>query len=309
MSQRARRSRVRCESLCRSRICSEQALRLAQAGAGARHREARSLSRSADERAHSQAGSRARLISVLDLPSCSGRAEDWSGGFRLSTRWQRKISRSSRIFSSLSALARGSGAQRKFGSRVKGTIEVQSLHGDSKIPIYVSLDRGRDTSLFCRGSAAAGMDCRSRETGTDAIYGELADAIAYWLWPAREGLRGLMAGESLLTLEISIAEERSDSSSIESLLPRPDSPQPDAKSEQERNEQIERVAPPGVPSRERWAAGAGFCSTDGAVATGRPEVGQLFAADRAYGQKRCFVPSFRVTGRRALRFDPRRSRE
>jgi hypothetical protein len=162
---------------------------------------------------------------------------------------------------------------------------------------------------FCRGTAVAGMDCRSRETGTDAIYGELADAIAYWLWPAREGLRGLMAGESLLTLEISIAEERSDSSSIESLLSRPDSPQPDAKSEQERNEQIERVAPPGVPSRERWAAGAGFWSTDGAVATGRPEAGQLFAPDRAYWQNRCFVPSVRVTGRRALCFDPRRGRE
>ena len=44
-------------------------------------------------------------------------------------------------------------------------------------------------------------------TDNGAINGELADAIVYWLWPASEGLQGLMAGESLLTLEILIAED------------------------------------------------------------------------------------------------------
>jgi hypothetical protein len=109
-------------------------------------------------------------------------------------------------------------AVRHFGG--KGTVEVRSLHSNSEIPIYVPVGPRR-------GRIAVYMDALDRpvwilgpeKTENDAIYEELADAIAFWLWQAKDALHGILPDDSLLIIEVSIADELSPESQTVKSLP------------------------------------------------------------------------------------------
>lgn len=92
--------------------------------------------------------------------------------------------------------------------KVKGSIEVQSLHSKSDIPIYVPAGprRGR-IAVFVEALDVPVWILGPEQTEDDVLYGELADAVAFWLWQAKEGLHQRLRLNSLLIVEVAIAQE------------------------------------------------------------------------------------------------------
>lgn len=112
-----------------------------------------------------------------------------------------------------------------------------------------------------------GMDCRCREGNNDAIYGELADAIADWPWQAREWGDGrrvsATAGAShCLKFSLSVPKSRST----------------------------------GSPSQGWWAAGRFLLDGRGRWRRGDWRWGNWLGRGWPYRQNRGFVLSHRVAG-------------
>lgn len=93
--------------------------------------------------------------------------------------------------------------------KVKGSIEVQSLHSRSNIPIYVPAGprRGRIAVFLEALDVPVWILGPEQTEDDDVLYGELADAVAFWLWKAKEGLHKRLRVNSLLIVEVAIAQE------------------------------------------------------------------------------------------------------
>lgn len=104
--------------------------------------------------------------------------------------------------------------------QVNGTIEVRSLHGNPEIPIYVPVGprKGR-TELFVGALDVPTWIIGPEQVENEALYEDLADAVAFWLWQARAHLRGNLTADKLLTIEVLVSHEgsRKDSSQDQPL--------------------------------------------------------------------------------------------
>jgi len=92
--------------------------------------------------------------------------------------------------------------------QLKGSVEVQSLHRNAEIPIYIPLGprRGR-VAVYLEALETPVWILGPDQSDNDALYGELADAVAFWLWHASVRLHGKLKHVSLLTIELAVAEE------------------------------------------------------------------------------------------------------
>ena len=90
----------------------------------------------------------------------------------------------------------------------RNTVEVVSFHGNPEIPIYVPAGPriGRIT-VFVGCLDVPVWILAPDETEDEALYAELADAVAYWLWQAKDDFNGRLIVDSLVTMEVLVAED------------------------------------------------------------------------------------------------------
>jgi hypothetical protein len=76
---------------------------------------------------------------------------------------------------------------------LNGSVEVRSLHSKAEIPIYIPLGpRRASVAVFVESLEIPVWILGPDQSENDVLYGELADAVAFWLWQASHVLRGMV---------------------------------------------------------------------------------------------------------------------